>query len=240
MKIGIMGYGKMGKEVEHIALQKGHEIAWKLDKDNVNLMNADELKTADVVIEFTSPESVLNNIQRCMDLELPVVVGSTGWYHDIETVKSYCSKKNGTLLYASNFSIGVNIFFAINSKLSKMMNQFSDYQPEIKEVHHTQKLDAPSGTAITLARIIENNIDRIHSWEKGISAESRVLSVVSERIDDVPGTHHVKYTSDVDEIELIHTAYNRKGFALGAVIAAEWLKGKKGFYEISEMYNLEE
>lgn len=240
MKIGLMGYGKMGKEIEQIAEERGHTIAWRMNTENKDQLTDEELKQAETVIEFTSPHGVMENIERCFRLNLPVVVGSTGWYTEREAVKKRCMDEKQTMIYGSNFSVGVNVFFALNKKLAKMMNRFTEYQPSITEVHHTQKKDAPSGTAITLAEGIIETLDRKSEWVSGKSHSSQELEIISVREDFVPGTHYVAYESDIDKIEIMHSARNRKGFALGAVLAAEWLKGKTGFYEVTEMFNLGE
>jgi 4-hydroxy-tetrahydrodipicolinate reductase len=235
MKIGLIGYGKMGKEIEQIALQRGHSIAWKMNTQNMDSFTANELRSADVTIEFTSPHTVLENIRKCFAADIPVVVGSTGWYDHLEEIGQECVAGNRSVLYASNFSLGVNIFFAVNKKLASVMNHFPEYEVSLTEVHHTQKLDAPSGTAITLANGILENMERKKKWVNEPASGASELSIISERRDDVPGTHHVAYDSSVDRIELIHTAHNRRGFALGAVVAAEWLAGKKGFFSIGDM-----
>jgi len=236
MKIGLIGYGKMGKEIEKIAPQRGHEIVWKMNADNRNGFSPADLATAEVVIEFTSPHAALGNIQMCFDAGVPVVVGSTGWYDHLPQVKNDCEHGGHSMIYASNFSVGVNIFFALNKKLASIMNSFPGYDVSLTEVHHTQKLDAPSGTAITLAKDILENLDRKSSWISGEPSANEELSVISVREDEVPGTHKVVYDSAVDSIEIVHTAHNRQGFALGAVLAAEWIRDKKGFYEIGEMF----
>lgn len=236
MRIGIWGYGKMGREIEQQALLRGHEIVWRLDEQNVSDFSDDDLKTADVAIEFTMPHAAVNNMMRAININLPMVVGTTGWYHHLEEIKKTCVSKNASLLYGSNFSIGVNILFAVNSYLARIMNHHPQYTPSITEIHHTQKLDAPSGTAITLAESIIHEHERVSYWVNHAAVESSQLGIISIREDDVLGTHQVIYDSDVDKLELIHTAKNRKGFALGAVLAAEWLLGRKGFFEVREMF----
>lgn len=236
MRIGIWGYGKMGREIEQQALQRGHEIVWRLDELNVSDFSDDDLKAADIAIEFTTPHAAVENMMRAMKINLPLVVGTTGWYSHLEEVRKTCVSQNACLLYGSNFSIGVNILFAVNSYLARIIKHYSQYIPSITEIHHTQKLDAPSGTAISLAESIIREHERISYWVNHAAVESSQLGIISIREDDVPGIHQVVYDSDVDKIELIHTAKNRKGFALGAVLAAEWLLGRKGFFEVKEMF----
>lgn len=237
MKIALIGYGKMGKEIEQIALSRGHEVVLKISVENLNDFTPDNLKKADVAIEFTAPDAALNNMYTCFDVGIPVVVGTTGWNKHLDEVKKYCNTKNATLLYASNFSVGVNLFFALNKRLAELMVPYNQYDVTIEEIHHTQKLDAPSGTAISLA----NDILAVHPTKKQWSlqkndAENLFINV--KRIDPVPGTHSIKYSSDIDDIEIIHTAHNRKGFATGAVIAAEWIAGKKGIYTMNDVLNI--
>lgn len=234
MKIALIGYGKMGKAIEEIALQKGHEIVLKISEDNLVDFTKENLQRCDVAIEFTSPESAIANMRMCIDAGMPVVCGSTGWVAHEEDIKKYCTENNGALLYASNFSIGVNIFFEVNKKLASLMAAQKDYAVSVEEIHHTQKKDAPSGTAISLAQqIIDNNSNK-KNWMLGNSTED-TIGILSKRIDPAPGTHYVKYTSDVDDIEIIHTAHNRKGFATGAVVAAEYLFGKKGIFNMADV-----
>jgi 4-hydroxy-tetrahydrodipicolinate reductase len=234
MKIALIGYGKMGKAIEEIALQKGHEIVLKISEDNLADFTRENLQLCDVAIEFTNPESAIANMRMCIDAGVPVVCGSTGWVAQEEAIKKYCTEKNGALLYASNFSIGVNIFFEVNKKLASLMATKKDYAVSIEEIHHTQKKDAPSGTAISLAQqIIDNNSNK-RNWVLGNSTED-TIGILSKRIDPAPGTHYIKYTSDVDDIEIIHTAHNRKGFATGAVVAAEYLFGKKGIFNMADV-----
>jgi 4-hydroxy-tetrahydrodipicolinate reductase len=234
MKIALIGYGKMGKAIEEIALQKGHEIVLKISEDNLADFTKENLQLCDVAIEFTNPESAIANMRMCIDAGVPVVCGSTGWVAHESDIKKYCSEKNGTLLYASNFSIGVNIFFEVNKKLASLMATQKDYAVSVEEIHHTQKKDAPSGTAISLAQQIIDNNNNKKNWVLGNSTED-TIGILSKRIDPAPGTHYVKYTSDVDDIEIIHTAHNRKGFATGAVVAAEYLFGKKGIFNMADV-----
>ncbi|WP_179415887.1 4-hydroxy-tetrahydrodipicolinate reductase [Mucilaginibacter sp. E4BP6] len=246
MKIALLGYGKMGKIIEKIAIDRKHEIVLKIDHDNLHELTAENLKKADVAIEFTMPGSVLGNIAKCFEAGTPVVVGTTGWYDELENIKQQCGQNNNTLLYATNFSVGVNIFFKINKVLAKLMNNYPYYDVQVEEIHHTQKLDSPSGTAITIAEGIIENIDAKKSWLNVLTTDDNntedninqnELLIESLRIDSVPGTHTVIYDSEVDSIEFKHTAHNRNGFALGAVLAAEWLQDKKGFHSVQDMFD---
>ena len=238
MKIALLGYGKMGKEIERIALQRKHEIVLKVDVNNASTFSVDELKKADAAIEFSTPEGVLGNIIKCFDLNVPIVVGTTGWLKSLEDVKKICMQKNQTLFYSSNYSIGVNIFFKLNQYLAAIMNEYPEYNVSMMEEHHIHKLDAPSGTAITLASQIIENIDIKERWVNTSTDKANELEVISKRIAEVPGTHLVKYSSSIDEIEIKHLAYNRKGFALGAVSAAEWIKEKKGIFGMDDLLNI--
>ena len=235
MKIALIGYGKMGKEIEEIALQKGHEIVLKVNDENLAELNKENLRNCDVAIEFTGPDSAVENMKTCIDAGVPVVCGSTGWVEKENEIINYCNGKAGSLLYSSNFSIGVNIFFEINRKLAQLMSQHKEYNVAIEEIHHTQKKDAPSGTAISLARqIILQNGTKLN-WTDNPSHTSSEIYISSKRVDPAPGTHHVKYTSLIDDIEIIHTAHSRKGFATGALIAAEFLAGKKGIFSMIDV-----
>ena len=232
MKIALLGYGRMGKEIEKIALQRGHEIVIKSKSDSTyNILEAD------VAIDFSVPTSAVNNISNCIENQVPVISGTTGWLENYDKMVDLCNEKNGAFIYASNFSLGVNIFFELNNQLAKMMNSLSDYNITMEEIHHTKKLDAPSGTAITLAEgIIENSSKS--AWKLDGKASEETLPITSKRIGDVPGTHVVNYDSEVDAIEIKHTAHNRKGFALGAVVAAEWILNKKGVYTMKDVLNI--
>ncbi len=224
----------MGKEIEQIAIARGHSIVFKVDSKNATTYSANNLKQVDVAIEFTKPESAIDNIYKCFEAKIPVVVGTTGWLNKLDEVQETCRKKNQTLFYASNYSIGVNLFFKLNEYLAKLMNN-ATYKISIEEIHHIHKLDAPSGTAISLANdIIKNNTSK-QNWVNNLSENKNELSIISKRIDEVPGTHTVNYISDVDEINITHIAHNRKGFALGAVIAAEWIQNKKGFFGMNDL-----
>ncbi len=237
MNIALIGYGKMGKEIEQIALSRGHKIVLKVDISNATTYTIEELKQADVAIEFSVPEFAMNNIYKCFDANIPVVVGTTGWIAKMDEVKEKCKTMNQTFFYASNYSIGVNLFFKLNEYLSKLMSSYNNYNVAMEEIHHVHKLDSPSGTAITLAnKIIEINAEK-KNWVNTVTENKSELSIVSKRIDEVPGTHTVTYSSEVDELSITHIAHNRKGFALGAVIAAEWIKGKKGIYGMDDLMN---
>jgi 4-hydroxy-tetrahydrodipicolinate reductase len=235
MKIALIGYGKMGKAIEEIAMKNGHEIVLKITSQNTSDFNIENLQKADVAIEFTNPHSAVDNLKKCFDANVPVVCGSTGWLDDWQEIENYSTEKNGTLLFASNFSVGVNIFFELNKKLAALMNNRPEYNISIEEIHHTQKKDAPSGTAITLAEGILNINHNKEKWVLGETANNAELSVTSKRIDPAPGTHIINYDSPIDSIEIKHTAHNRVGFASGAVLAAEFLKGKKGIYGMKDV-----
>ena len=233
MKIALLGYGKMGQVIERIALERGHEIVLKKDEFNTY----DGLSTADVAIDFSVPTAAVANISSSFHANVPVVSGTTGWLEHYNEMEALCNEKQGGFISSSNFSLGVNIFFELNEYLAKIMAQFDSYKVSMEEIHHTQKLDAPSGTAISLAKgVIENSAYAKWTMEK---ANSNEIHIEAKRIGDVPGTHTVTYDSAVDSIELKHTAHNREGFALGAVIAAEWLAGKKGIYTMKDVLNLE-
>jgi 4-hydroxy-tetrahydrodipicolinate reductase len=234
MNIGLYGYGKMGKEIESIAIERGHDVVLKINRDNFNSITTKDLQQADVIIEFSTPTSVLKNIQSCLNANIPVVVGTTGWNDHIQEVKNWCDSLNGSLFYASNFSLGVAIFSKVNQYLAEIMNNYLAYDVSMTEIHHIHKLDKPSGTAISLANQILEKIDRKKKWsitEK--SEESLFIEDIREGM--IPGTHVVKYTSSIDDIEIMHKAHNRKGFALGAVIAAEFIQNKKGIYTMRDL-----
>ena len=235
MNIALIGYGKMGKAIEEIALIKGHTIALKIDMENQHELTAENLQKADVAIEFTGPETAAENIYSCIDAGIPVICGSTGWLSKLAAVEKYCIEKDGSFLYASNFSIGVNIFFELNSKLAKMMANFPEYEVSIDEVHHTGKKDSPSGTAISLAEQVIRETPLKSSWINSQPESDSQLHIVSRRIDPAPGTHTVKYSSAIDDIEIIHTAHNRKGFATGAVLAAEYIVNRKGIHTMKDV-----
>jgi len=238
MKIALFGYGKMGKEIEQIALRRSHEIGLKIDENNIGSVTKSALQKCDAAIEFSTPHSAIANMEKCFDAGVPVIVGTTGWYGKAEEVKKTCLDKNGCLFYTSNFSIGVNVFFKLNEHLAKMMNSYPDYNVSMEEIHHIHKLDAPSGTAISLAKQIIENVVRKKVYVNAKSKKPEELEIISRRTDEVPGTHAVKYSSAIDDIEIIHTAHNRKGFAMGAVLAAEFVKDKKGIYGMSDLMHL--
>jgi len=245
MKIVLLGYGKMGQLIETFALKRGHEIVLTVDAHNRESITSADLKDADVAIDFSTPDAALSNISLCFEANLPIVVGTTGWYEHLQEVKDVCLEADQALLYGSNFSIGVNLFFHINKLLAKAMDPYKQYDVQVEEIHHIHKLDAPSGTAITIAEgIIENSTSK-NAWvnevidgdASDLIHKPEELLIESLRIEEVPGTHTVLYSSEVDQLEFKHTAHNRHGFALGAVVAAEWLNGKKGFYQITEIFD---
>lgn len=235
LNIALIGYGKMGKMIEQMATGRGHKVVSRIDIDS-GKKEWDALANADVAIEFTSPASAVKNIKKCFELNVPVVVGTTGWYEHIDEITQLCVKQNKSLLTASNFSIGVNLFFHINKILAQAMENLPEYDVTIEEIHHTQKLDAPSGTAITIAQGILAELSRKSRWMLSNEGPGeKDLSINALRKDDVPGTHTVKYSSEVDDIEIKHTAHSRSGFAIGAVVAAEWLYDKKGYHTMSDI-----
>ncbi|QEC67388.1 4-hydroxy-tetrahydrodipicolinate reductase [Panacibacter ginsenosidivorans] len=238
MKIALIGYGKMGQAIEQIATAKGHEIVLRIGIENLEDFTLENVARADVAIEFTSPHSAVHNIRKCIDAGVAVVSGSTGWLQHWNDVKDYVTYKEGALIYASNFSIGVNLFFELNSFLAELMSKHENYHVALEETHHTQKRDAPSGTAITLAEQVMQKIKTKKVWVNHISDNEEELEIISERIDPAPGTHKIKYSSAIDDIEIIHTAHNRQGFASGAVMAAEFLCGKKGIFTMKDVLNL--
>ena len=232
MRIALLGYGKMGKMIEKVARQRGHEIGARIDVDTEKI----DFSEIDVAIDFSMPDAAFVNITSCFSQNIPVISGTTGWLDDFDKVVAQCKEKKGAFIYASNFSVGVNIFFELNEYLAKKMKELAGYSLSLEEIHHTQKLDAPSGTAITLAQGIISNSNR-KNWILG-EGEADEIPISSKRIDDVPGTHTVTYESQVDSIEIKHTAHNREGFALGAVIAAEWIIGKTGVFTMKDVLNL--
>lgn len=238
MKIALIGYGKMGKAIEEIAVHRGHSIVLKIDENNLSDFNQANISKADVAIEFTSPHSALGNIEKALSLGIPLVCGSTGWTDNMPAVVKQVQDKNGTFLYASNFSVGVNIFFEVNKKLAALMAPHAGYEVILEEIHHTAKKDAPSGTAITLAEQVLEAVTRKKKWVNELSDNPEDLEIISQRVDPAPGTHHVRYSSPIDDIEIIHTAHNRKGFATGAVLAAEYIQGKKGIFSMKDVLGL--
>lgn len=244
MKIAVLGYGKMGQIIAQLAVERGHEIVLKISIDNLEHFTTENLRKADVAIDFSAPDAAVANIYKCFEANLPVVVGTTGWYGELQKIKNDCLASNNTLIYGSNFSIGVNLFFHLNKVLAKLMNNYPAYEVQVEEIHHTQKLDSPSGTAMTIAEDIIEVLDRKSEWVNEVVdtpmaevVKNDQLLIESHRIENIPGTHTVVYSSEVDEIEIKHTAHNRAGFALGAVVAAEWLHNKQGFYNIADVFN---
>jgi 4-hydroxy-tetrahydrodipicolinate reductase len=233
MNIALLGYGKMGKTIEQISLQRGHKIVLKIDKGD----SADDISKADVAIDFSIPSAAVSNISNCLTNGVPVISGTTGWLNQFDDMVALCKERDGAFIYASNYSLGVNIFFELNKQLAKMMASLKQYNVSMEEIHHTQKLDAPSGTAITLAEGVIENTD-YSNWELDKSNSKNTLSIVAKRIENVPGTHIVNYKSEVDTISISHTAHNRQGFALGAVIAAEWIVGKTGVFSMKDVLNI--
>ena len=238
MNIALIGYGKMGKAIEEIAVERGHAIVLKVNDENLNDFTKEKVTRADVAIEFTGPHTAYDNIKGIIEFGIPVVSGSTGWTARIDEINKYCDEKKGSFLYASNFSVGVNIFFELNKKLASLMASHKGYAVSMEEVHHTQKKDAPSGTAITLAEQILEQMPQKKKWVNQESDNAAELPIISKREDPAPGTHSIKYSSSIDDIEITHTAHNRKGFALGAVLAAEFIKNRKGIFSMKEVLGL--
>lgn len=238
MQIGLIGYGKMGQEIERAALKNGHTIGFIVDKDNSYDLNKNNLSKVDVVMEFTTPESAFDNIQKCLEEKTPVVSGTTGWLNDFKKAVEICNRTDGAFLYSSNFSPGVNILFHISDILANIMNRFDQYNVEINEIHHTSKKDAPSGTAISLAENLIKNIKRKTKWVNKTSADSEKISIISKRENLVPGTHILRYSSDIDSLEINHVAKSRTGFAAGALIAAEFLITRKGVYDMNDVMGI--
>ncbi|MCK5856254.1 MAG: 4-hydroxy-tetrahydrodipicolinate reductase [Bacteroidales bacterium] len=235
MKIALLGYGKMGKEIEKICIEQNHTIVARIDNMKDWDKYGDDFSKADVAIEFSTPATVIENIKKCFNHNTPIIVGTTGWYEQKKDLKNECLRGNHSFVFGSNFSVGVNLFFHINETVAKLMNGYPEYNVSMEEIHHTQKLDAPSGTAISIADIIIKEINQIDNWGKGKSNTDTTLGIESKRIDSTPGTHTITYSSDIDEIELKHTAKSRAGFAKGAVYAAEWIIGKNGWFEFKDI-----
>lgn len=233
MKIALLGYGKMGQTIEKIAIDRGHEIVLKIDKDN----GPYDISVADVAIDFSIPTSAVGNITNCLEHKVPIVSGTTGWLDQYENMVDLCKEKDGAFIYASNYSLGVNIFFELNNQLAKMMANLNQYDVQIEEIHHKQKLDEPSGTAITLAEgVIEHTKNT--QWELDKKTQENSIPITAIRSPEVPGTHTITYDSSVDKIDIKHTAHNRQGFALGAVVAAEWIVGKKGVFSMKDVLGI--
>ena len=233
MNIALLGYGKMGKMIEKIALDRGHNIVAKVDIDNQSI----DYSRVDVAIDFSTPNTAYDNIVGCFQNDVSVVCGTTGWLDKFEEASNICLENKKGFIYASNFSLGVNLFFELNRKLAELMNGVENYGVSMEEIHHTQKLDAPSGTAITLAEGVIENTDSVNGWVLD-KEEAQKVTIAHKRIAEVPGTHSITYSSEVDDIEIKHTAHNRYGFALGAVLAAEWLHGKSGIFTMKDVLNL--
>jgi 4-hydroxy-tetrahydrodipicolinate reductase len=238
MKIALLGYGKMGREIEHMALSRHHQVVLTIDAFNLHDLTVENLSRADVAIDFSTPGSAFSNIMACFEAGIPVVCGTTGWVNRMKEVTALCAEKNQTFFYASNFSAGVNLYFAVNKYLARLMNKWTDYEVTVKETHHIHKLDAPSGTAITLANDLISEIERKEKWELNGSGDPAILKITAVREDEVPGTHTVTYESDVDILEISHVAKSRKGLALGAVLAAEFILGKKGVFSMQDLMKI--
>ncbi|MCY7350207.1 MAG: 4-hydroxy-tetrahydrodipicolinate reductase [Cytophagaceae bacterium] len=235
MRIILLGYGKMGKVIEGLALERGHTIVARIDEANRAEFDQYSPDTADVVIEFSHPDAAVQNLRDCLTLGLPVVCGTTGWLDHRAEIEELCHQRNGAFFYASNYSIGVNLFFRLNRTLARLMARQSQYRVTMTETHHVHKLDAPSGTALTLAEGILAHVPRYTTWVLGAESAENELPIISLREGEVPGTHAIKYSSGVDDLEIIHTAYSREGFALGAVVAAEWLAGRHGIFSMDDL-----
>jgi 4-hydroxy-tetrahydrodipicolinate reductase len=233
MNIALLGYGRMGQTIEQIAIKRGHKIVLKVDKDDTGY----DITKADVAIDFSIPDVAFNNISNCLNKQVPVISGTTGWLHDYDKAVALCKEKKGAFIYASNYSLGVNIFFELNKVLAKMMSNLKQYDISLEEIHHTKKLDAPSGTAISLANDIIDKHNTYENWSLDAGNET-TIPIIAKRIEDVPGTHTVTYESDVDTIKMEHIAHSRDGFALGAVIAAEWIVGKTGVFTMNDVLNI--
>jgi len=235
MNIALIGYGKMGKAIKEIAEEKGHHVSLIIDKKNSDQMNAEHFKDIDVAIEFSTPEAAVHNFKKCFEMNIPVVTGTTGWYDEMEEIKDICLQEEKSMIWGSNFSVGVNIFFKINTYLARIAAKHKEYQPFLSETHHTAKLDKPSGTAISLANQILEEYKNLDGWS--LEQEKDKLPVEAKREEGIFGIHEISYQSEIDDIQIKHTAKSRKGFALGAVLAAEWLHNKKGFYSFYEIFD---
>lgn len=232
MKIALLGYGKMGKTIEKLALEKGHTIVSRINRDSLK----EELLKADIAIEFSTPEAAVSNIKFCLENGIPIISGTTGWLEHYDEMIKLCESRNGSFIYASNFSVGVNLFFSVNEYVSNLMKPWKEYQISIEEIHHTQKLDAPSGTAITLAEGIVKNSDK-KNWKLNEAADG-TIKITAKRMDEVKGTHIINYDSNIDTISIKHEAHSRDGFALGALLAAEWLADKKGIFTMKDVLQI--
>ena len=236
MKVAIIGYGKMGHEIEQVLLDRGHSVALIIDQENVADLNAEKLADIDVAIEFTTPTTAYTNVRTCIECGTPIVSGTTGWHDRLEELQALCREKNSTMIWSSNYSLGVNITFRLNRYLAELMNRFEGYNVAIEEIHHTQKKDAPSGTAISLANDILARVERKQEWVNEPTTDSKALEIVSLREGMVPGTHTVIYESADDKIEIKHTLFSRRALALGAVVAAEFIATKKGVFTIDDLF----
>lgn len=238
MKVALIGYGRMGQQIKRLLDNSLDEVVLIIDRNNFEDLTIDNLKNADVAIEFTTPDTAFDNIKKCIDAQVPVVSGTTGWLDKFDKIEKYCKDNNGSLFYASNFSIGMSIFFEINSRLASLMNNYPQYQTTIEEVHHTKKVDAPSGTAITIAQQIIKNVDRKEYWVNTSSVLEKELAIASIRRSNVNGIHIITWESEVDMVKIEHTAKSREGFAIGAITAANFIKNKKGVYSMRDLLNL--
>ena len=236
MKVAIIGYGKMGHEIEQVLLQRGHSVALIIDQNNAHDLNAENLAGIDVAIEFTTPETAYINVRTCIECGTPVVSGTTGWHDRLEELQSLCKEKNSTMIWSSNYSLGVNITFRLNRYLAEIMNRFDAYNVLMEEIHHTQKKDAPSGTAISLANDILERVERKDKWVNEPTTDANAIEITSLREGTVPGTHTVTYTSEDDKIEIKHTLFSRRALALGAVVAAEFIAPRKGVFTIDDLF----
>lgn len=235
MRIALIGYGKMGHAIEALASKRGHEIGLRIGSHNLEELTPENLRQCDVAIEFTRPEAAFGNVTRCLEAGVPVVCGTTGWRADLPRAIERCQQLGGAFLYASNFSVGVNVVFAVNARLAALLCRFPEYRASIDETHHTEKRDAPSGTAVTLAEGILQHCDRYTGWQLTPLTDNQKIPITAHRLPNVPGTHLVKWHSPIDTIELKHTAHSREGFAMGAILAAEWIRGKKGFFTMQDV-----
>jgi 4-hydroxy-tetrahydrodipicolinate reductase len=236
MKIALLGYGKMGKAIESLAGR--HEIVLRIDRENAPELRPDPLREADVAIEFSRPEAAYHNIRTCLEAGIPVVSGTTGWLQRLPDIRNYLAEQGGAFLYASNFSVGVNLLFALNRVLARWMDTLPQYSVDIREVHHTEKLDAPSGTAITLAEGLIGELGSKQAWINEPTDDPALIPIISERVDQVPGTHEVTWHSSIDDLQISHVAHSREGFARGALLAAEWIRGKKGFFTMDDVLQI--
>lgn len=238
MNIALFGYGKMGHEIESVASQRGHKIIVHFDSEDEWQKHGHELPLCDVAIDFSTPESAISNIHRCFETKVPIVCGTTGWHNQLEAIRSECLTTGNALFFASNYSLGVNLFFELNRYLARMMNNYSEYTASIEEIHHIHKLDAPSGTAISLANDILSKVDRLKSWNNNNTHADDELPILSVRQGEITGTHTIRYDSEADTIEIKHTAKSRRGFAIGAVLAAEYIQGKSGFFSMNDLLEI--